>query len=433
MIQNSLTKQWITPEGERIYWDLKISAMMSKMFDMPQAERMPFMTYMTAYLMGCSRCCIILQKDDDTGKNTKLVIAAGYPKQEHGIGNEVSTALGKNFLESVIKEGKIVIIEDPGRDSRVAYMRPLIDHLQIRLLIFVPLYYKKTKVGTKIKYAEKPFGVMALDYTDKDPERKFEKDNLEIRGIVKPVVRLILSERRRDHDNSELIKAACAVSLEQHALGIQDAFGNLVAKFPFIEKLNENISQIKEAVQRAEENFLVIKEAYDQFDSRAKDVLSTVRLNPSKLSLQKHDIGAFLENFVIERQKVETKVDIKLDLKELHHKTVLLDDKKMRECFEMILKNSAESGAKKIFIKTLSRYGEADSNRVIITITRDGKQLSTTMKKQLFMLFAAGSGLSAVRSIIEAHYGKIFLQEVPKKVCKRKVTDTRFIIQLPFS
>lgn len=426
-----MTKQWITPAGERIYWDLKIAAMVSLMFDMPQAQRLPFMTYLTACIMDCSRCCIILQKDSDDGKGRKLVIAAGYPEYEHGLGSEVSPALGKDFLESVIKGGKLVSIEDPKNDPRVTYMKSLITHRSIRSLIFVPLYYKKTKVGTKVEYEEKPFGVMALDYTNKDPEKKFEKDNLEIRGIVKVIVRLILSERRRDSDNSELIRAACSGSLEQHALGIQDAFGNLVTKFPFIEKLNEDISRIKEAVQKAEEHYLIIKEAYDQFDSRANDVLATVRLNPSKLTLQKHDLGIFLKNFVVEKQRGGSKIKIGLDLSKLHHKTVLLDSKKMRECFEMILKNSEESSAKKILTRALSRYGEIDGNRVIITITRDGRQLSTTMKKQLFQLFAAGSGLSVVRSIIEAHHGKIFLKEVLKKVCEEEVRYTRFIIHLP--
>jgi hypothetical protein len=267
---------------------------------------------------------------------------------------------------------------------------------------------------------------MTLEYTNRAPEKKFEKDDLEIRMIAKTVVRIIRSEKRRDVANCELIKAAFSGSLEQHALGIQDAFGNLVTKFPYMEKLNKNILQVETAIQSARENFLTIKEAYDQFDSRAKDVLSTVRLNPSKLSLQKYDLGVFLENFVIEKQKDGAKINIKLDLAGLRHQKVLIDNKKMRECFEMILKNAEESKAKEIFLRAFSRYGETDNNKnkAVIVVTRDGEQLDTVKKKQAFMLFAAGGGLSAVRSIVEAHQGNIVLPEFRKKTHEEKPTNS---------
>lgn len=429
------TKQWRTPEGERIYWNPQIADMQSYIFDMPQAERLPFMTDLTAHVMDCSFCSIILQKDDDNEKNAKLIITAGYPEREHGIGGEIS-APGKDFLESIIKGGKIVILEDPRHDPRIAYMRSLINHRKIISLVLIPLYYKKTKVKTKVRYEEKPFGVMTLEYTSRDPERKFERDDLKIRGIAKAIVRLILSERRRESDNCELIKAAYSGSLAQHSLGIQDALGNLITKLAFAKKLDEKITQIKKAIQEAEEYSLIMKEAIGQFDLKANDVLSTVRLNPSNLNLQKHDLGILIKNFVLEKQKERSKIKIGMDLSELHRGTMLLDSKKMRECFEMILKNSEESGARRILIRTLSRYaktGDDNTDRIIITITRDGKQLSTAMKKQLFLLFAAGSGLSAARSIVEAHHGKIFLKEVLKKICEERVTDTRFIIHLPNS
>lgn len=432
MNQNSPTKQWMTPKGERIFWDPKIADMVSFMFNMPQTQRLPFMTYLAAFIMGCSRCCIILQKNSNDRKGKKLVIAAGFPDREHGIGEEISSVLGKDFLESVIKGGKIVFVTDPKNDPRVTYMKSLITHRGIRLLAIVPLYFEKTRIGTKLEYGEKPFGAMTLDYTNKDPERKLEKDDLDLRGIVKAMVRIILSERRKDSDNSELIKAACSGSLEQHALGIQDALGNLITKLSFAKKLDKKILQIKKDIQEAGEYSLIITEATSQFDSKANDALATVRLNPSKLTLQKHDLGIFLEDFVTERQKAGTKINIKLDIRRLHHKTVLLDNKKMRECFEMILKNSEEAKAKKISIEALSRYGKTDSDRVVITITRDSEQLDTIMKRQLFTLFAAGSGLSAAKSIIEAHRGRISLQEIPKKINKEEVVDTRFIIYLPF-
>lgn len=424
MNQNGSTIRWTTPTGEKIIWNSETVHMMSLMSHMPQAQRLPFLTYAATHLMGCSRCCIILQKDSDDGKNKKLVIVAGHPDHEHGIGSEISSALGKDFLESVIKIGKIVSIVNPKHDPRVAYMKSLIIHRGIRSLILVPLYYKK--MGDK--FIVPPFGVLALDYTSKDPEKKLEKDNREVREIVRLTVELILSEQRKINDNYELMKIACAETLGQHSLAIQDALGNFVTKLPFIEKTFEEISKAKEALkqaektlQKAEEFALTMKDAVDQFAFRADDALSAVRFNSSKLALEKHDLQKFFEEFADQKRAEGIKINVKLDFSRLRQRRMRFDRKKLSDCFGMLLNNSLKFDAKDIIIEVFSKNGTTNSDKNVITFSRDGTRFGPLMKKQVFMLY----GLSTVKSIIEAHKGKISVAEFQK--------TTRFIIHLPFN
>lgn len=424
MDSNNTTKQWTTPTGEKIIWNSAVAHMTSLMFHIPQAQRLPFMTYAATHLMSCSRCCIILQKDSNDGKSKKLVIAAGHPNHEHGTGSEISSATGKDFLESVIKGGKIVSITDPENDTRVAYMKSLIIHRDIRSLIFVPLYYKK--IGDK--FIVPPFGVMALDYTNKDPEKKLEKDNREIREIVRLTVELILSEQRRISDNCEMMKIACAETLGQHSLAIQDALGNFVTKLPFIEKTFEEVSKAREALKQAEETLqkaeefaLIMKEAVDQFAFRADDALSAVRFNHSKLALEEHDLQKFFEEFAVQKQTEAVGINIELNFSKLRQRKIKFDRKKLSDCLEMLFNNSLKFDAKKIFIEAFSKNGTLNNDKIVITFSRDGTKFGPLMKKQVFMLY----GLSTVKSIIEAHKGTISIAEFRE--------TTRFIIHLPFN
>lgn len=428
MDSNNAIKYWRTPEGKRIYWDPKIADTVSFMFDMPQIEILPFMTYLTAQVKKCSRCCIIQRKDDDNGKNAKLVITAGYPEREHGIGSEVS-AQGKDFLESVIKGGKIVIINNPKNDPRVAYTKPLIDHLKIRLLIFIPLYYEKTRVGNEIRYGEDPSGVMVLDYTDKDPEIIFEKDDLEIRGIVKATVRIIRNERIGRRDNSELVKIACANLLGRHSLSVEDVVRNLTQKTLFVKKTVDEINKAKEALQQAEDFIRIIGEGMDQFNSQAEDALLAARFNPHKLAIEEHDLQKFFEKFAEQRPAGTAKINIEFDFSRLRQRKMKFDSKKLTECFTMLLNNAKKFDAKKITIEVFSKNDSKSAGKNVIIFSRDGKRFGPLMKEQIFTLF----GLSAVKSIIEAHKGEIFLQEFPKKIAGEKVNIIRFIIHLPFS
>jgi signal transduction histidine kinase len=421
--------KWTLVTGEKLVWAPEIGDMLAYMFHMPQAQRLTCIAEIAAHVMDCPRCCIILEKDSEVRKRKKLIIAAGFPDYGHGIGEEIQPQFGKKFLEDIMRRGVPVHIKDPLNDPRVAYMKSLIKYFGIKSQLFVPLYYKKVRG----EYEISPFGIMTFDSTDKDQE-SFNKAASEVNKIVKVVVALILSEQRRTSNDYELMRTACINALGQHSLGIEDALGNLILKLPMsIKRLTGVMHELKEKlpedakVDEAAEYVSIINEAIEQFASKAKDVLSTIRLNPSKLSIREHNLKTFLEDLVGKfiEEKTEGKIDvsIKLDLKNLCKRTVMFDYEKMRECLAMILDNSIKAEAKNISIKAVCRERKKDQNDAIIAITRDGKRFGSLMAKQIFMLFAAGGGLSVAKSIIEAHNGKIDIKEDRK--------TTKFIINLP--
>lgn len=104
-------------------------------------------------VFNCDRCCLILKN-----KRDELIIKAGFPSDCHGIGQKISEQGESFFLNEVIKNKRIVQIEDPLNDERMNYMRELIESYSITSIIFAPIFYL-CEHGDCI-------GVMVLDSTD---------------------------------------------------------------------------------------------------------------------------------------------------------------------------------------------------------------------------------------------------------------------------
>lgn len=428
--------KWTAKTDEKLAWAPEIGDMLAYMFLAPPADRLALITQIAAQVIGCSRCCIILEKSGNGNRDKKLFLVAGFPRDGQNIGDEILPQYGKEFLKKIIKQGNQLLIQYSKKDERVAYMRSSIEHYRIKAQLFVPLYYKKVKG----EYAIDPFGVMTFDSTDDDQER-FQTAAYAVNKIVKVVVAVLLNEQRRTSMDYELMKAAYINALGDHSMGFEDGlrnpFTNLKA---FTRKLGNVIFQLKEElpdnkkIEKMAEYVSILTEEIDQIKSRTDIFLSTIKFRVSDLAIREYDLRDFIRNlaseFATEKKKDQADVRVNLDLKKLSigKSKAWFDYEHMQKCLKIIMENAAKADAKNIWIRAFNRNTAADKGNVIITVSNDGQKMSQVMSSQIFMLFSGvgyGKGmdkLAIVDSIVRAHKGEIRLIPEPK---------TQFIISLP--
>lgn len=428
--------KWTAKTGEEFSWAPEIGDMLAYMFLAPPADRLAHITQIAAQVMGCSRCCIILEKIKNGSRDKKLFLVAGFPIEGHNIGEEILPQYGKEFLKKVIKQGNQLLIQYSKKDERVAYMRPSIEHYKIKAQLFVPLYYKKVRG----RYAIDPFGVMIFDSTDEDQER-FQTAAYAVNKIVKVVVAVLLNEQRRTGMDYELIKTAYINALGNHSMGFEDGLRNPFTSLKaFTKKLGNVISQLKEEtpdnkkIGKAADYVSILTEAIDQIIGKTDDFLSTIKFRLSDLVIREHDLRDFIRNltgeFTAEKKKEQAGVRVSLDFKKLSisRSKAKFDYEHIKKCLTIIMENAVKAGAKNIWIRVFNRDAAADKDNVIITVSNDGQKMSQVMSSQIFMLFSGvgyGKGmdrLAIVDSIVRAHKGEIKLIPEPK---------TQFIINLP--
>lgn len=425
--------KWITETGEELVLSKEAVNMTSYAFLSPPADRLARMTQMAAHVMGCSRCCVILEKGGNSSKDKKFIVIAGFPKNGHGIGEEILSEPGKKFLKKIIDQGVQVLIPYSKSDERVAYMIPSIEYYGIKSQLFVPLYYKK--IGGE--YVIPSFGVMVFDSTDKDQE-KFQKAANEAKKVAKVVVSIILNEQRRDQLDSELMKIACVNVLSEHSMGFEDGLRKLINLGASLKRFGKIISQLKEEVpgnkkiEKMEDYLSVIIDDTDLVVKRINDFISTIKFRASDLVIQEHNLRDFIQNiaseFTAEKQKDQPDLRVSLDFKKLSRIKAKFDYERMGKCLKIIMDNAVRSGAKNIWIRVLSRSATAGKGNLIITVTNDGQKMSQVMARQILMLLSGvgyekgGGGLALANLIVRAHKGELRPEPEPK---------TQFIITLP--
>jgi len=72
-------------------------------------------------IFKADRVCLILKNI-----HQELVIKAGLPVGEHGIGLKLNNETGENLLRQVMENRVPILIDNPQKDPRVSYMRELI-------------------------------------------------------------------------------------------------------------------------------------------------------------------------------------------------------------------------------------------------------------------------------------------------------------------
>lgn len=418
--------RWTAKTDEKLAWAPEIGDMLAYMFLVPPADRLAIIVQIAAEVMSCSRCCIILEKGGNSGRDKKLFLVAGFPMEGHNIGEEILPQYGKEFLKKIIKQGNQLFIQYSKKDERVAYMRSSIEHYKIKAQLFVTLYYKKVRGG----HAIDPFGVMIFDSTDEDQER-FQTAAYTVNKIVKVVVAILLNEQRRTSMDYELMKATYINALGDHSMGFQDGLRNPFTSLEaFAKKLNHLMSQLKEEVsgnkkiEKAAEYVSILTEEIDQIKSRTDDFLSTIKFRVSDLVIREYDLQDFIRNlaseFSAKKKKDQADMGVILDFKRLSRTRVKFDYAHMKKCLIIIMDNAARTGAKNIWIRAFNRNTAADKGSVIITVSNDGQKMSQVMSSQIFMLFSGigygkeMEGLAIVDSIIKAHKGEIKLISEPK-------------------
>lgn len=439
MRQNGSIIRWTTPTGNKFFWSPEIVEMLAFMLHTPQAQRLTIIAEIAAYVMECSRCCIILQKDGGKHRDKKLVLTAGYPNNgtAHGFGLEITPATGKTFLTKIIKEGNVVIIPDSPDDRRVAYMKDSILHHGIKKQLLVPLFLKRLEVGFEID----PFGVLVFDSTEENQEA-FENTVATAKKIAKVAVTLIISEERRQKMDYELARIACANILAEHAKGFEDEFRNTPASLgAYAKKIQVALGQLKEEfpdnkrIERVLEHATNIVEITAGFSKKSDDFLSAIKLKLSDLDIQEHDLQGFIkavvDEFIKEKSSQQQEICADLDFTKLAKtREARFDCEKMKHCLQVIMDNAVKFKAKNILFKVFSKHGNTGKASVVMTISNDGFPMDQRVGDQLLQYFSStdrrtgSGGLAIVKAIVQAHGGKIELKLQPR---------TQFIIQLPMT
>lgn len=429
--------KWTTLEGQKLFWSLEIFEMLSFFFLMPQAQRLPFLTYMSTCLMNYPRCCIILQKDGKKHSEKKLILTAGYPNEgsAHGFGLEITPATGKTFLTKVIEEGNIVIIPDSQNDRQVAYMKDLILHHGIRKQIFVPLFLKRLETGFKVD----PFGVLVFDST-KENQTAFENTIVLAKKSAMVAVALIINEERRQKMDYELARISCANVFREHAEGFKDEFRNTPTTLAaFAKKIKTELEKLKtelptnKQIERALAYATNIIEISSRFEKKSEEFLLAISLKLSDFDIQEHDLQKFIrsvvDKFVKEKNSEQQEICVNLDFSRLaKNKKARFDWKKMADCLQAILDNAARYEAGTIWFKVFIKHREANKPIIVITISNDGLPMSQGTAEHLLKYFSStdrqtgSGGLAIANAIVQAHGGEIKLKIQSK---------TQFVIQLP--
>jgi len=137
---------------------------------------------------GAERVCLIMKNKKD-----ELMIEAGFPRYEHGIGKKITLEIGERFLRQVMRKGEsIVLVTNPCEDQRIAYMRELVMKCGISSILFLPLLFGGETIGILV--------------FDRVGGRNFSREDLEkIKLFGRLASRAIGMEEKRRKDREKIL------------------------------------------------------------------------------------------------------------------------------------------------------------------------------------------------------------------------------------
>lgn len=137
---------------------------------------------------GAERVCLIMKNKKD-----ELMIEAGFPRYEHGIGKKITPEIGERFLRQVMRKGEsIVLVTNPCEDQRIAYMRELVMKCGISSILFLPLLFGGETIGILV--------------FDRVGGRNFSREDLEkIKLFGRLASRAIGMEEKRRKDREKIL------------------------------------------------------------------------------------------------------------------------------------------------------------------------------------------------------------------------------------
>jgi signal transduction histidine kinase len=168
-----------------------------------------------------------------------------------------------------------------------------------------------------------------------------------------------------------------------------------------------------------DDSLTVIEEEADRLTMLIEDLLDSTRLQSGALKLKKTDISIpDMVEHLIERLKHQTKVHLLSTKFPQDFPVILADEQRLRQVISNLITNSIKyAPTGEIII-----HGKALADEVIISVSDDGPGIEATDIPHVFDRFyrspesarktkGAGLGLYLARSIVEAHGGRIWVEQ----------------------
>lgn len=388
-------------------------------------------------MVGCSRLSFIAKE------NGEFVMTAGIPENQHGVGMALDKDFGRDFLAQVMDKRKIVFVGHAKDDSRLCYMRGLINVYNIESILFAPLYYKDIDIG-----------IIVIDAAGYQEKNILDANLRKIKEFVKFCAEAIGREieiQKNDAKILEIVKEAEAFAvLGRHTAGITHIFRNSMVSIGgfaqrlievFLKKafLFEKYPEPKELFNDVSDKMKIIDREVKKLERFIKDILMYSKIQDSVKADKKNINWILLDKLYVARERhKDIKFVEKFD-RRLDKILIFIDSALFTSAIDDIISNAIQAKANTLLIKT-----EFDSGAGVcrIIIANNGEKISEDNLKKIFSPFfttkpyGTGLGLPNVSAIVVAHGGTLEVESNESNSCEKNHYSrfgTKFKISLPFN
>ncbi|MEK7568707.1 MAG: ATP-binding protein [Patescibacteria group bacterium] len=345
------------------------------------------------------RICFIGLKDG------KLSVEDGIPPNGHGVGEVITTKMGKFFLKSVIDGGKTIVVNNPHSDKRLDYLKALIERYQISAIMFSPL---RCADGTN-------FGLLVVDALK---ERIFSPED---KQLVKTISRIASSALCRElQEEARLAKAVemeRLATLGKNSLRMAHALRNRLTSIGgFASRSERIITSNKEVFGEVLEEKLKALERYSRIivdDIEMMEYIVSTVLDISKpavLNLERCSVNNLLMKEIGKYRVSYSGVSFYSNLDwRLSGVSLMIDRYGLQICISDLVSNAYEAGATIVTIET-----KLTKTQCIIAVINNGHDIDPRDQEDIFEMFmtkgkprGTGLGLPTARHIVNGHGGEI--------------------------
>lgn len=386
-------------------------------------------------MTGCSRLCFIAKE------NGEFVMTANIPENQRDIGMALDKDFGKDFLVQVMDKRKMVFVGHAKDDSRLCYMRGLINVYNIESILFAPLYYKDINIG-----------IIVVDAVGCQEKNILDMNLRKVKEFVKFCAEAIGREieiQKNDAKILEIVKESEAFCvLGRHTAGIAHTFRNsMVSIGGFAQRLIEVLGKKASLFEKYPESKKLFNDVSDKMkiidrevrklERFIKDILIYSKIQNCVKTDKKNINGILLDELRVARERhKDVKFLGKFD-KRLDKIMVLIDSALFTSAMDDIISNAIQAKASTLLIKT-----ELDSGAGIcrIIIANNGEKISEENLKEIFSPFfttkpyGTGLGLPNVSAIVAAHGGTLKVESADSNNHDKNHNNffaTKFEISLP--
>lgn len=350
-------------------------------------------------ISGADRACLIIKNKKD-----ELTIRVGFPQHAHGIDKIITQDTGETFLRQVISNESIVLVTNPYKDIRVAYMKELVRTYGISSILFLPLFFEGESIG-----------ILVFDWVGRE---NFTKEVIEkIKLLGRLASKAIGMEYKGRKEQEKILQDEKLRTLGEHSsqvahiirnsLMVIGGFSGRLLKY-LSEEYKSGGSKIdSELIKTLRENVKIIDNESKKLEGIVNDVLTFTSFK--KPILEIYNINKFLEEELSRIVLNGPKPILKLS-KRLNGVNTAFDKNMLSICIADLIRYAAEASASRILIKTKLKPKQKE---IMISVINNGKQINPHIIKDIFSPFVTtetdgtGLGLANVQSIIRSHGGNI--------------------------